>query len=109
MLETTHETWEGPLPSPEIIGRFNDVVPNGGARIFAEWEAESSHRRRLESQAFAAERLERLGSRVLAFLFAIAALSTSAFCAYVGQPWPAGLIASGTIATVVVSFLRSQK
>lgn len=42
--------YSGPLPHPEIIEHFTRVLPTAAERIFSEFEATSSHRRKIESR-----------------------------------------------------------
>lgn len=41
--------FQGPLPPPEMLERYNHVVPNGADRIVAMAEGQLRHRQRLES------------------------------------------------------------
>ncbi|WP_158285483.1 DUF2335 domain-containing protein [Azospirillum sp. A26] len=102
------EHWSGPLPSPVALEHYKQLVPDGAERIFTEWEAESAHRRISERRALTAEICERLGSRILAFLFAIGALLVASFCAWIGQPWPAAVIGGATIAAVVAAMVQKK-
>ena len=43
--------WEGPLPNPEALERFDQVVPNGAERIFKMAEVEHAHRIAYETEA----------------------------------------------------------
>ena len=101
--------WAGPLPPPQVLEQFNQVIPDGAARIVREWEAESEHRRQWERKALDAQIREGLLARILAFAFALAALGTAGYCAYLGQPWPAAVIGGGTIAAVVTAMLYSRR
>lgn len=40
--------FSGPLPHPDILARFNEVVPNGAERIFSAFERQGMHRESLE-------------------------------------------------------------
>ncbi len=40
--------FSGPLPSPEALERYEQVLPNAAERIFRLWEDEVAHRRDLE-------------------------------------------------------------
>ena len=35
---------QGPLPPPEQLAAYNDVIPNGAERLFKQFERQSSHR-----------------------------------------------------------------
>lgn len=101
--------WSGPLPSSESIDRFNQVADHGGDRIIAEWEAEAAHRRAFERRALTAEITERILGRIFAFVFAMGALGTAAWCAYLGHPGAASVIGGATIAAVVAALVYQGK
>lgn len=42
--QITAASWEGPLPPPESLARFNEVVLNGAERVFRMAELEQQHR-----------------------------------------------------------------
>jgi uncharacterized membrane protein len=43
--------FSGPVPPPEFLARYNDVVPNGAERLLAMAERQSAHRESLETKA----------------------------------------------------------
>lgn len=43
--------FSGPLPPPEILRAYDDVVEGGAGRIFDQWERETKHRQSLETKA----------------------------------------------------------
>lgn len=103
LVTIEHREWSGPLPSPDVIAQFDNVVQNGAERIFKEWEREAEHRRAYEKKVSSVENFERVAGRIFAFLFSVSALAAAAYCASVGLPWPAGIIGGGTIGTVVLA------
>lgn len=48
-LTAEFSAFQGPLPPPEVLARYNDVVPNGAERIVAMAESQLRHRQDLES------------------------------------------------------------
>ena len=48
-------TFSGPLPPPEILVQYNDVVPNGAERIIALAERQAEHRMALENRVIDAD------------------------------------------------------
>jgi len=48
---TTAETFSGPLPHPQILEKYNEVVPDAAERIIAMAENQSKHRQELETKA----------------------------------------------------------
>jgi uncharacterized membrane protein len=107
-LVTVQSAWSGPLPPPEALDRFNRVVPGSAERIIVEWEEEARHRRLYERRALMLRMVERIGGRLLAFIFAMLALGVAAYSISMGQPWPAAVIGGGTIASVVAALIYGR-
>jgi uncharacterized membrane protein len=42
--QSISEVWVGPLPSPESLKKFGELVPNGAERVLRMVEAEQAHR-----------------------------------------------------------------
>jgi uncharacterized membrane protein len=51
-IELTQQfaSFSGPLPHPNILARYNEVIPNGAERIMAMAERQAIHREALETQ-----------------------------------------------------------
>lgn len=101
--------WEAPLPPPSVLDGFNQVVENGAERIVSNWEVESAHRRDRERDEQRLHYRDTREARYCALGFVLAALAVSAFFAYLNQPWLAGILGGGTIASVVWAFVYRQK
>jgi uncharacterized membrane protein len=43
--------YQGAIPPPELLARFDEIVPGAAARLILAAETESNHRRKLEQQA----------------------------------------------------------
>ncbi|TPM33755.1 DUF2335 domain-containing protein [Mesorhizobium sp. B2-2-2] len=100
--------WEAPIPPPEVLERFSDVVENGAERIVTAWEGEIEHRRDMEKSELRRFYNDATLGKILAFLFVALALSISGYAASVGAEWFATILAGGTIAAVVGAFVKVQ-
>ena len=47
-------TYSGPLPPPEVLKRFEEILPGSAERIFSQFEEQSAHRRFLEAKVISA-------------------------------------------------------
>lgn len=101
--------WSGPLPPPQALAAFNDVVPNGAERIMAAWESETAHRHKVESREQLTFAIDTILGKVFALIFVLAALAVCGYSAYVGAQWVAGIIGTGVIASVVWAFVKVNK
>lgn len=105
----------GPLPDPETLQRYNDLLPGLAERIVAMAEAEQNERFRQEDhrheesmlisrRAFRAERL----GQIFAFLALLVLASAAVASVVLGAPSVGVALATATIGGVVASFLRAR-
>lgn len=90
------------------MAEFERIVPGSAEAIIREWGTEANHRRRYEQRALSIQGFEQIGGRVLAFVFAIAALGVTAYLARIGAEWAAGIIGAGTIGSVVLTLVSGR-
>ena len=66
--------FQGPLPPPEMLARYNEVIPNGAERVVAMAESQLRHRQELEGAVVHGNvSAERRGQNY-AFILGLAAL-----------------------------------
>ncbi|WP_165820194.1 DUF2335 domain-containing protein [Microvirga sp. KLBC 81] len=105
-IKQVQQHWSGPLPDPETLAAFDQIVPGGAARIFDQFEKEADHRRALErSQTRFVIRDTHIG-QALAGTFALAGLSVAAFAIYAGAQWAATIIGGSVLVPIVYAFLK---
>ena len=102
---TIEASWDAPFPPPSLMRGYDDVVPNGAERVFAQFEKEGDHRRKLEARAIVFELIDRLAGRVCALLFAFGALWVAYHAVSRDAQWAASVIGGGVIAATVYAFV----
>lgn len=108
-IATRQESWQGPLPPPNQLAQFNEVVPGLAERIVQMAEAEGAHSREVQMRAVRATvRLQHLG-QAFAFLLASGAMASSVYLAMNDHDAAAAVLFGGTLATVVLAFLNARK
>jgi len=100
--------WRAPFPPPEVIRGYNDAIPNGGERLLAQFEAEAAERRAFTRRKQTHEFIIALAGRISAIVFALAALSVSAYAIYLNREWAASVIGGSMIALVVAALIGSK-
>jgi uncharacterized membrane protein len=92
------EFFSGPLPPPNLLARYNDVVANGAERILAMAERQSKHRELLEAQVVAGNLKSQDRGTLYAFIIALITILGGIFLIYMGKD------ASG-LATIISSLV----
>lgn len=108
-------SFRGPIPPPDALARYERICPGFAERIIALAEREAENRQRLERDSMriaendaVAARLETKHGQNLAFWITIVAFLAAVICAYLRQPWVAGVIAGTTLASIVSSIMRKN-
>ena len=77
--------WAGPLPHPDALERYNQIVPTAAERILAMAESQHDHRLSIEKQVIDSNlSAQKLGT-ILGFIVAMTAIFGGVFLAYVGK------------------------
>lgn len=92
------------MPPPDIVRGYNEVVDNGGERLFRQFELEAEHRRNMQWRGQTFSFMVALSGRICAIIFSLAFLGVAAFALSMSQPWVAAAFGGGSIALVVGAF-----
>ncbi len=99
----------GPLPSPEILAQYNEIIPNGADRITTMAEKQSDHRMKLESIAIPAQLAESSLGQKIAAVISVLALACATYCAAIHETTVATTIGGATIVSLVYVFITGKK
>ena len=100
--------WRGPLPPPEVLARYQDVLPDAPERILAMAERQSAHRQRCEWQVVRHNtRLETIAS-ILGFVTCMSLVAGGIFLLYHDKSI-GGLVAlAAGLGPIVAAFLGTR-
>ena len=101
--------FSGPLPHPDTLKRFDEVVPGAAERILTMAEEQSVHRRALETKVVDSDIARSKWGQILGFCIAVAGLAASAWIAVYGSAVAGGIIGVGTLASLVGVFMYGAK
>ena len=102
----------GPVPHPDVLRQYNEVVPDGADRIFKMAEDQSAHRISIEKTVTGSDSRRANLGLAAAVLVALATLGVSALITLNGQPIPGtvlGTVDLGAIVGVFVYGTESRK
>lgn len=99
------QSFSGPLPPPEILRRFDEVVPGAAERIIKMAEEQSTHRKDLERKVIDSDIARSKWGQILGFCIAVVGLAVAALIAIFGNAIAGGVIGVGTLASLVGVFM----
>jgi uncharacterized membrane protein len=86
-----HSTFSGPIPPPELLAKYAEIIPNGADRILIMAENQSTHRQHIEKWAV-------IGGTILSYVGVVCACVIALFVSYYGyQLISSNHVISGTI------------
>jgi uncharacterized membrane protein len=105
VTERKFSAFSGPIPHPDTLKRFNDIVPGAAERIIKMAEDQSSHRRSLEKSVIESDISRSKWGQILGFVIAIFGLTASTFIAVYGSAVAGSILGVGTLASLVGVFM----
>ena len=107
-LQVTTQQFSGPLPPPEVLAKYNAIIPNAAERILAMAEADISHLHTMETTAMQGAHRERFRGQLFAFGTTLLAFAVSAFALYHGHETAASVIGGTTVVGLVSVFVLGR-
>jgi uncharacterized membrane protein len=108
---TTSVSFSGPLPHPEFLARYNDVVPNGAERIMKMAEDQQGHRMSIEKTVIEGNVKSERRGQWMGLTVSVLVLCFGSFLAYSGHQITGGVFVTVDIiglASVFVIGKRAQ-
>lgn len=102
-------SFRGPLPPPDVLRGYNDILPGAADRIIRMAEREGDHRRLYEQRELRRRSREATIGQFLGFGLALALIGGAVYSASIGYPWVATAMASvPLIGEVLKRFLPAK-
>ena len=86
-IQLQSQEWQGPLPPPDALARFDQIVPNGAERIFKMVELEQAARIESENAGFHASIRDTKRGQYLGAAISVIAICAAVYTAYLGVHW----------------------
>ncbi len=86
--------FSGPIPPPQILQQYNNIVPDAAERIIRMAEKQSDHRMDLERKVVDSNILKSYLGMIIAAGIAVYGLYIAKEISINGNPWAAGIIAA---------------
>ncbi|EIJ38524.1 putative membrane protein [Galbibacter orientalis DSM 19592] len=105
VVSIQHRSHSGPLPDPETLIKYNSVIPNGADRIMKMAENQQAHRISIENRVVASQSAQSKLGQVFGLIIGLVGIGCGTFLAATGEPTIGGIIAGGTVVSLVSVFV----
>lgn len=102
-------SFSGPLPPPQILDAYDEVVPGAAERILKLAESQAAHRQSLERKVVESDIYKSYAGLTAAFLIVLASFACAVTIALCGYPWAASPFGVAPLAGLVWVFVRGTE
>ncbi len=99
------EQFSGPLPPPDILRKYDEILVGAAERILVMAENQSKHRQKMESKVIGSDVWNSKLGLTFGFLLGLVGLLGSFYCILNDKVLPGGLLGAGTIVTLAGAFI----
>ncbi len=108
-IQVSQQHYSGPLPRPEDLAKYDQIVPGAAERIIKMAEKEMQHRHATEDKLSKGMTITTYLSIVFAFISVLILCAIVVYALYLGFSTVAASIAVGSIAAVAGVFIYKTK
>ncbi len=101
-------SYSGPLPHPEILREFEQIVPGSAQLIFVQFEQQSLHRRNMEAQVISSGAFSQRVGSISASVIGLLGVGGGLWLAHEGKSVSGLTSLIGTLAGLVGTFLYQK-
>lgn len=108
VVVTMHKTHSGPLPDPDTLAQYSEIIPNGAERIMSMAEKQFDHRIKMENKVVSGQLFQSNLGQILAFLIGLAALGSATYVIISGHEWTGVVLGVGGLTSLVTAFIKGK-
>jgi uncharacterized membrane protein len=100
--------WQGPLPPPEALARYNEISPGLAEKIVDMAKQQQTHRFGLENRTVDSQHSQSTRGQYFALILGLAAIGAATYLGLTDHPVVAGIIAGPTIIGFAAMFIAGK-
>lgn len=108
MHSETH-VFSGPLPPPEVFGRYEQILRGSADRILRMAEIQSSHRQYLEKKVISGEQLRANAGLFFGFIIGMTVIIGGLLMVYLEKEWQGFVVLIGGVGSLVGTFVYGKR
>jgi uncharacterized membrane protein len=101
--------FSGPIPPPETLAHYNEVLPGSAEKILGWAESQTRHRQDLESRVIDSDIANLKRGQIFAFTLGVAGIAVGAWLIYLGKELQGTVFGGGTLVTLALAFLYGTR
>lgn len=105
---TMSKTHIGPLPDPETLAEYSEIIPNGAERIMQMAEKQLNHRMNIENKVISGQLTQSNIGQFLAFFIGLTALGCSTYAIVNGFEWSGSALGLAGLTGLVTAFIKGR-
>jgi uncharacterized membrane protein len=110
MVQVTEATsFSGPIPPPELLKQYDEIIPNGANRILTMAESQSAHRIELEKIVIEGDDRRANWGLVCGFTFGLIVFALSFILILYGHDWAGVALATTDLVVLVGTFVYGTR
>jgi uncharacterized membrane protein len=103
------QQFSGPLPSPEVLEKYGQIIDGGPERILVMAEEQSKHRRELEAKALQIDSRNSLLGIIFAFVLGLVTVIVGGLVVVQGHSYPGTFLGSAGLLGLVCAFIYGTR
>jgi len=107
-ISIKRHSFKSPMPPPDFLKGYNEIIPNGAERILAMSENQSEHRMQLEKTVIGSELSQSEKGQNYGLIIALSFLVGSVFLIYTGHDTAGGILGSFDLVALVSIFIYGK-
>lgn len=104
-LNIVSASWRAPIPPPDMLRQYDDVVPGSAERILRVWEEQSDHRIQVERIFAIGDSKRAYLGIACAFTLSLLMIAIAAYAVALGNPWAGVAVIGADIAALAGVFI----
>jgi len=111
VVSSSVSSFSGPLPSPETLEGYEQIIPGLPNRIVEEWENQGAHRRETETSIVRSTNIHAHTGQWMAFFLSLFGLTVAAVIALLSDhQWAAAVVGSAALGVPpLISLFKSRR
>lgn len=109
ITEITEQSHSGPIPDPESLEHYNNIIPNGADRIMQMAEKQQQHRFSIENKAIKSQTSQSMKGQIFGFIISLFCIIGGIYLTMNNYPIQGGGLIAITVSITAIFVIKKLK